>query len=830
MTVILLAAAAPADARDLVHEAVIPAPVEAVWDAFTTSEGFASWAVAQCEMNLRIGGEVRSSYNPQSTLDDEFTIVNRIISYEPQRMLSIQNVRAPAAFANAHLFQQTWSVIYFELAGKDQTRVRTVGLGYGEGQDWDEIYEKFKLGNAITLDRLQKHFAPEQEAEADPAATNETYQAIERRFHGQKADAKDADSYRSYLAHIAAADGALRLSEIGPARRWLDAAPIEHRGWEWRYLQTRSDTSPRAVVAHDEVITAIAVSPDGLHIATASADHTAKILAAATDETLATLAGHSAAIFDVEFSPDGSRVATSSRDRTIRIWDVRSFEPLLTITDANSHIMGLTFSPDGTRIAGTLLSYAKVWDTTTGELALTLKGHVEKPPVVAVDWSSDGSKIVTGSWDNWAIIWDASTGEVLHKLGPGYGTDDYVQFKSVQFSADDSMVIAAGSDGSCRIWDVASGDELAHIDAHPVDCFNASISPNGRVIATAGQDGLIKLWNFASRSELATLRGNTAAVRGLAFSTDGATLISAADDGSVRFWPADPKRHRSSFAAHDDGPWDIAFSPDGRTLLTAGDKDLKLWDRQSLELKSTVRGHDEAVTAVACSPDGSRAATGSNDRTVRVWNLATGEAVFVSETLRGQVHDIAWSPDGRFIAACAPGREVRLWDASTFKPAAEIVAEQPNRVAFSPDSATLAIACRNGSLHLVSMASPAERTTIQVGEDGLNECVFSADGALLAVCVDDRTVRLWDIAARRELLIMRGHAAPAYDIAFLDDGARLATAGYDSTVRIWDAATGENVLTMPSPEWVWGLAASPDGQTIAWGPVNGTIELSAAGR
>jgi len=145
--------------RTLVTELDIPAPVKEVWTAFTTAEGFKSWAVKQAEFDFRVGGEMRTSYNAESTLRDEHTIVNKVLAFEPERMLAIQNAQAPKGFANAHLFQQTWSVIYFEPVSQEVTHVRIVGMGYGEGADWDDIYSKFEAGNAYTLELLRKKFA-----------------------------------------------------------------------------------------------------------------------------------------------------------------------------------------------------------------------------------------------------------------------------------------------------------------------------------------------------------------------------------------------------------------------------------------------------------------------------------------------------------------------------------------------------------------------------------------------------------------------------------------------------------------------------------------------
>jgi uncharacterized protein YndB with AHSA1/START domain len=140
--------------RTLIHEAVIDAPIETVWHLFTTTEGARQWMAPQITIDLRPGGFIRSSYHPESNLSDEHTIINQILAYVPQRMLSIRNVQAPKGFANAELFQQTWSVMWFTSVDESHTRVRLVGLNYGEGPEWDVVYTHFEQGNAYLLNLL----------------------------------------------------------------------------------------------------------------------------------------------------------------------------------------------------------------------------------------------------------------------------------------------------------------------------------------------------------------------------------------------------------------------------------------------------------------------------------------------------------------------------------------------------------------------------------------------------------------------------------------------------------------------------------------------------
>jgi uncharacterized protein YndB with AHSA1/START domain len=166
----------------------VPAPVHDVYAAFTTTEGFSSWAVPVTQVELRVGGFMESSYDAHAKIGDPDNIRNQIVAYVPERLLVIRNVHAPATLANAELFQRTVTVIEFTAVDARHTRVTMTNAGYGAGEGFASLYRNFEWGDAYYLAELRKRFehgpvdwsaeAAQQQAKSasdvvtDPASTS----------------------------------------------------------------------------------------------------------------------------------------------------------------------------------------------------------------------------------------------------------------------------------------------------------------------------------------------------------------------------------------------------------------------------------------------------------------------------------------------------------------------------------------------------------------------------------------------------------------------------------------------------------------------------------
>jgi WD40 repeat protein len=236
----------------------------------------------------------------------------------------------------------------------------------------------------------------------------------------------------------------------------------------------------------------------------------------------------------------------------------------------------------------------------------------------------------------------------------------------------------------------------------------------------------------------------------------------------------------------------MTFSPDQRLAMCGTDeRTVKIWNVQSGELQAECVGHTDCVRCVAFSSDGRLAASGGHDRTVKVWDAASGRLIATCGGHEGWVGSVAFSADGRWVASA--DRSVRVWEAETGRPVAAMAGhDQP--------------------------------------VSGLG---FSADGRLLASAGGDAKVRVWETAAGRLAAECAGHRGSVGCVCFFADGTRLASGGDDGTVKVWRAESGELLMDgVAGGEAVTSIAVSPgDGLlAAAVGAAPVTVWSPAAGQ
>jgi len=285
---------------------------------------------------------------------------------------------------------------------------------------------------------------------------------------------------------------------------------------------------------------------------------------------------------------------------------------------------------------------------------------------------------------------------------------------------------------------------------------------------------------------------------------------------------------RPALEGHRGEVYHAAFSPDGRTLATASqDRTVGLWDLATGQERLVFSGHTDDINWVAFAPDGRTLATASDDQTVRLWDADRGEARSKLTGHNDQVVAVVFAPDGKRLVSSGRNGDVIICDPATSvrRGSFRVPIGTIQSLAISPDGATLAIA--GAGVVLWNLEAGRERALTGAGayKNQVNSVAFSHDGTTLVTAGGDGTVRLWDARTGREKATFQGHEAAAESVAFSPDDRTIASVDRHGMIRFWDVAWGAAGKIASRQGRLWCAAFSPDGRTLATTSSDGTVKL-----
>jgi dynein assembly factor with WDR repeat domains 1 len=319
------------------------------------------------------------------------------------------------------------------------------------------------------------------------------------------------------------------------------------------------------------------------------------------------------------FTKDGSQFITASYDRSCKVWNVfpaNDFEPAYVLDGVHSNVVyALAFNAlfSDRILTGSFDSSAVLWDAKSGEPVHELTGHSGE--IVCVCFSPDGTKCATGSMDSTARIYDVNSGELIQVLQGHSG-----EIISLQFSSDSKRVITGSFDTTARIWDLANPTTSPVIlEGHQGEISAALFSFPIDLCATSSIDYTCRLWDPITGRCLDVFKGHSDEVLDISFNLVGSRLGSASSDTTGRVFNTRTGACVAILTGHQGEVSKIAFSPSGALLATAStDRTSRIWSTTG-ECMQVLDGHLQEVFSCGFSYESDLVFTASKDNTVRVY-------------------------------------------------------------------------------------------------------------------------------------------------------------------------------------------------------------------
>jgi len=651
------------------------------------------------------------------------------------------------------------------------------------------------------------------------------------------ADEEQARELLSYVTSIGDADGALHARDVAAAREHLLAAPLDRRGWEWRYLAGRIDGSRATLRGLPDDVWCVGVDRHGTRAAGYGLDGVVRTFDLATGRALSTLAVPLASWpYRIAFDADLSRAAAPVRSADgarweVAVWDLASGERILSRPLAEGGAEGG---------AGSARPVEAAWARELSWSDLATEDARGRPAPLA---SGRGLALVRVVAAGEPARWPG-----VQPLARAYSDIAYVLLVVGQLSRAERASVAQGVPEGVRVAFLAGtggpppSTVLLGATGRPRALFAAdasereiaaalvelappplALSPDGARLAIAAND--VELVEVEGGARARALAGTTIGFVSVAFDPLGARVAAVDRASALLVWNVDDGTAAAPPLAEPPsvGPV-LALDPGGARAATYSSRnEIFVWDVERARLAQKLVGHTDWINSLAFHPAGESLISAGRDASLRVWNLATGLG---TEPLLGHRASVvaAVSADGEVLLSGSEDRTIKVWDVPEIAPELPRQAQTGDfRMLGTPAGDRLAIRRMDGAIELWDAARGARLHTLPSEGDAPRWGALRPDGHLLAVSLAGGTIGLFEFETGKPAGVLEGHAATISDLVWDPSGEVLASASMDGTVRLWSFAGGPGqalVLTVGSDP-VRALAFDPTGRTLWTGGEDG---------
>jgi WD40 repeat protein len=449
-------------------------------------------------------------------------------------------------------------------------------------------------------------------------------------------------------------------------------------------------------------------------------------------------------------------------------------------------IIKLSFSPDGKYIAACDTCHQiKIWEVATNREISMLIGHTNW--VWDIQFSHDSKYLISGCGDETVRIWDVASGECLQAIS---GHRDWVW--RVSFILNSQLAVSIGADRQVKIWWWRKAQNLLTFNIPYFQVWDGIFHPGRKLLAVCGVEG-IKIWQIWLGKQIQAITDPRALrLRRVSFSPDGKKVFGINFSCAIHCWDVDTGAHLFDLIGHPTQVSKLNYDNSGQMISICLEQ-IRVWNTRTGACLRSIDFADDCGKGAAYHHP--YVATGSDNGTVKVWNIDTGKCVSTASGCAPRMLNLATNPQNSIVASGRDDGSLYLWNFGNHP--------QPISGGELP-----------GELGVARYPNPIE---IQAHRGLLGGLAFSPNGKLVASAGSDRVIKIWDAITGSYLQSLVGHTDYIPQLLFADDRTLLSRS-YDTTARQWDLETGKcTLLTYLQSKWVLILGCSDDSQWMAFG-------------